>query len=104
MGISDLRATYLVARVLDKSLVGGEFGRREREEAAVGRKGRAGVRVAALVGPEEGAGVVEAEAYEVGAAMSLPEELAGALGKEEIRSDFRRRSDPGAGGGGEAGR
>ena len=42
--------------------------------------------------------MVEAEADQVGAAVGLPQELAGALGKEEIRSDFRRRSDLGAGG------
>ena len=88
----------LIARVLDKGGVGGELGRREREDAPVGREGGAGIRVTALVRPEEVGGVVEAEADEVGAAVGLPQELAGALGKEEIRSDFRRRSDLGAGG------
>lgn len=43
LSIRQLSADTLIPWILDKGLVGGQLGRRDREEAAVGREGRAGV-------------------------------------------------------------
>ena len=57
-----------------------------------------GIAVTTLVRPEIIVSMVDPQADKIGAAVSLPVEFPGTLGKEEIRCDFRRRSDSGAGG------
>jgi hypothetical protein len=85
----------LVARILDKEVVGGKLCRRDREDALVGRKGLTCKGIATLVGPEIVGGIVEAESDQIGAAVGFPHEFAGSFGLEEGGSDLRRRSDPG---------